>query len=62
MTGNWDWQDFSDTYVWFSHLAQIVDEKEAWKVKYYYGTYTCPECGSKGVLIEWMKEADRKGY
>ena len=62
VTGNWDWQDFSDTYVWFSHLAQIVDEKEAWKVKYYYGTYTCPECGSKGVLIEWMKEADRKGY
>lgn len=32
--------------------------EEEWKVPYYYGTYTCPECGSRGILIEWMKETE----
>lgn len=58
--GKWDGKDYSDTYVWFSNLIHMVDEEQSWKVRYYYGTYTCPECGSKGTLIEWMKESRRR--
>lgn len=57
--GDWDGESFegTDTYVWFSNLAHMLGAKDEWKIPYYYGTYTCPECGSKGVLIEWMKES-----
>ncbi len=58
--GKWDKKDYTNTYVWFSNLMHMVNEKEAWKVRYYYGTYTCPECGSKGMLIEWMKRRRRE--
>lgn len=58
--GKWDQKDYSDTYVWFSNLMHLANEEEAWKVKYYYGTYTCPECGSKGILLEWMKQSRRE--
>lgn len=55
--GKWDGKSFGDTYLWFSNLAHMLGVEDEWKIAYYYGTYTCPECGSKGTLIEWMKEA-----
>lgn len=53
--GKWDGKGFDDTYLWFSNLAHMLGVEDEWKIAYYYGTYTCPECGSKGILIEWMK-------
>lgn len=53
--GKWDGKSFDDTYLWFSNLAHMLGVEDEWKIAYYYGTYTCPECGSKGTLIEWMK-------
>ncbi len=54
--GKWDGKDFSDSYLWLSNLAHILGIEDAWKIPYYYGTYTCPECGSKGILMDWMKK------
>lgn len=55
--GKWDGKSYEDTYLWFSNLTHMLGAADAWKVAYYYGTYTCPECGSRGTLIEWMKNA-----
>lgn len=54
--GKWDGKSYEDTYVWFCNLVHLLGVKDEWKVPYYFGTYTCPECGSRGILIEWMKE------
>ena len=56
--GKWDGKSYDDTYLWFSNLAHTLKIYEEWKVAYYYGTYTCPECGSKGILMEWMKKSE----
>lgn len=56
--GKWDHKSYEDTYLWFSNLAHELGVEDAWKISYYYGTYTCPECKSRGILIEWMKETD----
>ncbi|MCI8605865.1 MAG: hypothetical protein HFG72_03190 [Hungatella sp.] len=56
--GKWDGKSYEDTYVWFSNLVHLLGVEDEWKVAYYFGTYTCPVCGSKGVLIEWMKEME----
>ena len=53
--GKWDEKSFEDTYLWFSNLLHKLELKEGWKLPYYYGTYTCPECGNKSVLMDWMK-------
>ncbi|NBH32448.1 hypothetical protein D3Z58_02465 [Clostridiaceae bacterium] len=56
--GKWDGKNFDDTYVWFSNLVHDLGIEDEWKLPYYYGTYTCPECGSKGVLMDWMKASE----
>ena len=56
--GKWDQKSYEDTYLWFSNLLHILGIEEEWKIPYYYGTYTCPECGSKGILIDWMKQCE----
>lgn len=56
--GKWDGKSFEDSYLWFSNLAHELGIEDEWKIPYYYGTYTCPECGKKGILIEWMKECE----
>ena len=55
---NWDQISPKDTRHWFDSLVRELGVEDAWKVSYYYGTYTCPDCGSKGILIEWMKAMD----
>ncbi|MDE6518312.1 MAG: hypothetical protein K2L18_10780, partial [Acetatifactor sp.] len=49
-------QGMNDTYLWFSNLVHELGIEDEWKIPYYYGTYTCPQCGRKGILMEWMKE------
>lgn len=56
VSGQWDGKSYEDTYLWFSNLTEELGAEDAWKVAYYYGTYTCPECGSKGILMDWMKK------
>lgn len=56
--GKWDGKSFEDTYVWFSNLVHELGIEDEWKLPYYYGTYTCPECGNQGVLMEWMKACE----
>ncbi len=52
--GKWDQKGFDDTYLWFNNLVHMFGIENEWKIPYFYGTYTCPECGRKGILIEWM--------
>lgn len=56
--GKWDGKSYEDPYLWFSNLAHELGVEDEWKIPYYYGTYTCPECGSRGILIEWMKKTE----
>lgn len=54
--GKWDGHSLNDTYVLFSHILDILCEKSAVQnLSYYYGTYTCPKCGSQGLVIDLMK-------
>lgn len=43
------------TYQWLCSLFDAFGIEDAWKLPYYYGTYTCPECGETGILMDWMK-------
>ena len=43
------------TYQWLCDLFDAFGIEDAWKLPYYYGTYTCPECGEQGILMDWMK-------
>ncbi len=56
--GKWDGKNYEDTYVWFSNLVHDFGIEDEWKLPYYYGTYTCPECGRKGLLMDWMKACE----
>lgn len=56
--GKWDGKNYEDTCLWFSNLAHDLGVADDWKIAYYYGTYTCPECGSRGILIDWMKRSE----
>ena len=58
MLGKWDGKSYEDTYLWFSNLAHELGVEDEWKIPYYYGTYTCPECGSRGILMDWMKDTE----
>lgn len=54
--GQWDGSSLDDVYVWFSNVLALFNQDKAVKnFSYYYGTYTCPECGTKGVVIDLMK-------
>lgn len=58
VAGKWDRKSYEDTYLWFSSLVHELGVEDEWKVSYYYGTYTCPECGSRGILMDWMKRTE----
>lgn len=55
--GKWDKKSFGDTYVWFSNLVHELEVESEWKLPYFYGTYTCPECGHKGIVMDLMKHS-----
>ncbi len=60
--GQWDGQSFDHTYLWFSNLLyELENEKEAEKLRYFYGTYTCPNCGAAGKVMEQAKLAYIEG-
>ena len=60
--GQWDGQTFDNTYLWFSNLLyELGNYKEAEKLRYFYGIYTCPNCGKKGNVMEQAKLAEVEG-
>lgn len=61
--GKWDGKSFEDTYLWVSNLLYLLgDQKDAVKLSYYYGTYTCPECGyTAGPVIDLIRLGLEKG-
>lgn len=56
MVGKWDGSSYDDTYLWISNvLNRLGAEEELEILSYYYGTYTCPECGNQKKVIDLMK-------
>lgn len=56
VTGQWDGNDLSDTYMWFANFLEILGNEGAKEaLKYYYGTYTCLECGAKMLAMDGVK-------
>ena len=52
----WDRVNYEDTYAWYSNfLRDLATEKEAEIVPYLYGTFICPECGDKKIVLDFMK-------
>ena len=50
--GKWNFRDYRDSYIWLSNVLYLFGNKEAAeKLSYYYGTYTCPNCGKKDKPI-----------
>lgn len=54
--GKWNGKDFKDTYLWYSNILAIIDKSYLEKLKLYFGTYTCPECGKSEKVISFMKD------
>ncbi|MCI9079517.1 MAG: hypothetical protein HFH68_11425 [Lachnospiraceae bacterium] len=54
VTGQWDKKSFDDTYVWLSNILQLCgNDNDAAKLSYFYGTFNCPDCGTKqGPVID----------
>lgn len=54
--GKWDGKSYEDTYLWFTNVLHNLGDEETIKaLSYYYGTFTCPECGHKGIVIDLEK-------
>lgn len=54
--GQWNGKFDQDGFAWVSALADMLGAKQELQfLRYLYGTFTCPECGKTGKLIEFMK-------
>lgn len=54
--GKWDGSSYEDTWLWLSTmLDQLGAEEELEILSYYYGTYTCPDCGNQKKVMDFMK-------
>lgn len=54
--GKWDGSSYEDAWLWISNvLNQLGAQEELGILSYYYGTYTCPECGNKSKVFDLMK-------
>ncbi|HIR57955.1 MAG TPA: hypothetical protein IAA54_09825 [Candidatus Gallacutalibacter pullicola] len=52
----WDGKSFDDPLTWYSGvLHRVGADAEASRLAYYYGTFTCPECGEKKPVLDFMK-------
>ncbi len=55
--GKWDGRSLDDTYVWYSNFLHLLgDEAAVNALSYYYGTYSCPECGEKSLVMNAAKK------
>lgn len=46
--GKWDKKSLGNTYIWLSNVLHLMgNDFDVKKLSYFYGTFTCPECGAK---------------
>lgn len=51
----WDGVSMEDTSVWlFNLFALLSDTGGVERLRYYFGTYTCPECGQRIAVLTGM--------
>ncbi len=54
--GQWDQKSYDNDYLWLSNLLYLLgNDKDAQKLSYYYGTFTCPHCGKTDIIIDLAK-------
>lgn len=50
--GRWDGRSLEDLYLWFSNFLHLLGEENAAQaLSWYYGTYTCPNCGKQDLVL-----------
>lgn len=51
----WDGESLADVSSWlFNLFALLGDTEGVERLRYYYGTYTCPECGERTEVLTGM--------
>ncbi|MCX4326741.1 MAG: hypothetical protein OSJ45_05530 [Lachnospiraceae bacterium] len=50
--GRWDRKSLDNTYIWLSNVLHIAGScHDVKKLSYFYGTFTCPGCGTKSSPV-----------
>lgn len=52
----WNGKDFNNTVMWLGYIAEKIYPELLESLPIYFGTYTCPECGNKGKVLDLMKK------
>ena len=53
----WDGESLADVKLWLFNLFALLDDTEGMEcLCYYFGTYTCPECGDRIPVLRGMEE------
>lgn len=53
----WDGESLTDISSWLFNLFALLDDAEGVeRLRYYFGTYTCPKCGEKTQVLTGMAE------
>lgn len=56
-SGKWDGESLEDVKLWLFNLFGLLGDKEGEeRLRYYFGTYVCPECGKKVSVLTGMEE------
>ena len=54
---SWDGESLEDVKQWLFHLFDLIEDSEGKeRLCYYFGTYTCPECGEETPVLTGMEE------
>lgn len=55
-TGTWDGEGLTDIRVFLFNLFALLGDAEGMeRLRYYFGTYTCPECGERTDVLTGME-------
>lgn len=53
----WDGESMGDVKQWLFNLFDLIEDSEGKeRLSYYFGTYTCPECGEETPVLKGMEE------
>ncbi|MCI8853152.1 MAG: hypothetical protein HFI32_06600 [Lachnospiraceae bacterium] len=53
----WDGESLGDIKIWLFNLFALLGDGEGMeRLRYYFGTYTCPECGERTAVLTGMEE------
>lgn len=52
---NWDGECLADVRLWLFNLFALLEDTEGVeRLRYYFGTYICPECGERTAVLTGM--------